>query len=368
VKAVFENATIADSIQKAARVAPSKGEAFDKASGIMMELDSTDNTVTIRSTNLDIFYLEVVDAIEVEGDSAWRFHAITLPGVLSKLPIGSGKTVSFEQVHGEVHVKSGRTTAKFRLMDASHFPEWKPFDPELLELVPDLGARIKQVEWAAGTDSNMAFSGIHIDGQHLITTDRYRLAVVDCDSERALDEPVTIPAGILKPLLSGLRDIAIGVLDGNFLMMPDQSTQIQTRIFQEKFPTVLPLMDRNWPNSVKFKKTGLLQIIERAVVFAQRERDPKLSFFIGKGEIGVMCADQEMGLLGDVIEISSQADHARMKILYTPKNLQEALENCPSDEVVFYYDATNPQVPTKLDGGSGFQALVMPRKEKNTDA
>jgi hypothetical protein len=58
VKAIFENATIADSIAKASRVAPTKGEAFDKASGILMTLDPEEKTVTLRSTNLMVFYLE----------------------------------------------------------------------------------------------------------------------------------------------------------------------------------------------------------------------------------------------------------------------------------------------------------------------
>lgn len=362
MKVTFENATFADSIQKAARVAPTKGEAFDKASGIMLELDPEDNTVTLRSTNLYVFYLEVVDAVSVEGDAKWRLNSMLISQVAAKLPIGSGKVVTLEQVGGEVHLKSGRTVAKFRMMDATYFPEWEPFDPDALEMVPDLGARIQQVEWAAMTDHEVLYSGIHLDGHHVMATDRIRAAMAPCEAE-PIFKPITIPAGILKPVMSNLRDVAVGIEDGMFLLMPDVSTQLRTRIYDKDYPKIARVFEQNWPNSAKFRKQALLEIIERAVIFAQNDRSPKLQFIIGKGEIAVMCSG-DMGLLGDAIElVGGYADHPRHRILFTPKNLTDAVAAAPSDEVEIFYNTENAQLPVKIDGGSGYVAMVMPRRE-----
>lgn len=363
VKVTFENATIADSVNKAARVAPTRGEAFDKASGILMSLDPEEGQVTLRSTNLQVFYLEVVDATEVEGDAQWRFNASIISAVVSKLPIGTGKTVTFEQKGGEVHMKSGRTTAKFRVMDATYFPKWGAFDPDKLEVVPDLGARIKQVEWAAMEDHEIVFAGIHLDGTHVVATDRIRLAMAPCEAE-PIYKPITIPAGILKPVIANLRDVAVGIDEGMFLLMPDVSTQIRTRIYDREYPPVKSSIEnRTWPDSVKVRKQSLLEIIDRATVFAQRDRSPKMSFIIGKAEIAVMCSDADTGLLGDVIELDGQADHARHKIMFTPKNLTEALNAAPSDEVEIFYDLAKAEFPVKIDGGSGYVAVIMPRRE-----
>jgi len=366
MKVTFENGTISDSIAKAARVAPTKGQAFDKASGILMTLDSSDNTVILRSTNLDIFYFEVVQALDVESDATWRFHAGTLAQVMAKLPIGSGKTVTMTQNVGEVVMQSGRTKAKFRLIDASYYPTWDPFDPASLEMVTDLGSRIRQVEWASVTGDEQAYAGIHLTGTHVMATDRFRLAVVECEAE-PIYKPITIPAGILKPVLANMRDVAVGMEGGMFLMMPDQSTQISTRIFEKEYPKVQKLMDQEWPNKVKFKKARLLEIIDRAAIFAQNDRNPKMQVMIGQEEIAVMCEDQEMGLLGDVIEVPGQAVHPRVYILFVPKNLSDGLLNSPSDEVEVYYDAAGPTRPMKIDGGSGYQALIMPRKEMKSE-
>lgn len=363
MKVTFENATIADSIGKAARVAPTRGEAFDKASGILITLDPEQNTVTLRSTNLHLFYLEVVDAVDVQGEGEWRINAQMLAGVVSKLPIGSGKTATFELIGSEVHMKSGRTTAKFRTIDPTYFPKWEPYDPDKLEMVPDLGQRIQQVEWAAAEDHEISFAGIHLDGVHITATDRIRLVRVPCEAE-PIYRPVTIPAGILKPLLTGLRDVAVGIDEGMFLLMPDTSTQLKTRIYDREYPpSIKTAFDKfDWPSKVTFRKSALLEIIDRASVFAQRDRSPKLDLIVGKGEIAVMCSDVDMGLLGDVIEVSG-ADHSRHRMIFTPRNITDALNAAPSDEVDLYYNVDEANYPIKIDGGSGYVAVVMARRE-----
>jgi DNA polymerase III sliding clamp (beta) subunit (PCNA family) len=370
VKVVFETATIADSVGKAARVAPTKGEAFDKASGILMELSDHDNTVILKATNLEIFYLEVVSAIEVDVGSAvdlsWRFNASLLSSMLTKLPIGSGKHVTFSTLDKEpgiVLVKSGRTTAKFRIMDAEYYPRWGAFDPDKLEVVADLGARIQQVEWAAMEDHEISYAGIHLDGKHVMATDRIRLAIAPCEAE-PIYRPITIPAGVLKPVITNLRDVAVGIDEGMFLLMPDVSTQLKTRIYDREYPAVKKILDsKTWPDVVTVRKTALLEIMERAMLFAQRDRSPKMTFIIGKGEIAVMCVDADLGLLGDAIEVDGQCSHPRQRFIFTPKNVVEALNASPSESVEIFYNKDDTVQPVKIDGGSGYLALVMPRKE-----
>ena len=369
MKVTFENATIQDAIAKASRVAPTRGEAFDKASGIVMTLDADDNTVMLRSTNLRVFYLEVVDAVEVTGEGHWRFPAALLAGVAAKLPIGTGKHVTFEQIKGEVVMKSGRTTARFRILDHKYYPIWEPFDPDKLEMVPDLGARIKQVEWAAAENADLSYAGIHLNGEIVIATDRFRIAAVPCEAE-PIYKPITIPAGILKPVIAQMRDVAVGIDAGQFLLMPDVSTQIRTRIYEADYPSaaLIPLTEKELPNKINIRKQALLEIIDRAVIFASNDRAPKLTMIIGKGEVAVMCSDSETGLLGDAVELDGQCAHARHTILFTPKNLTEALQAAPSDEVVFEYDIENAALPVRIDGGSGYVAVVMPRRPGEGDA
>lgn len=363
MKVTFENATIADSIAKAARVAPTKGHAFDKASGIIMELNPSDNTVQLRSTNLEVFYLEIVDTIDVDEAGTWRLPSGILAQIMAKLPIGSGKSLTMEQFGAEVHLKSGRTVAKFRLNDHTVFPEWKAFDPDKLDVVADLGARIKQVDWAAEDNFEAAYAGIHLDGAYAWATDTIRLVRVPCVAE-PIYKPITIPSGVLNPIISNLRDVAVGIEEGHFILMPDPSTQIRTVLYAREYPSlrISKVFERTWPDAFKVKKSSMLEIMDRAAVFAQNDRAPQMKFYIGKGELAVQCTDQELGLLGDVISLEGQADHARSVMTFTPKNLQQALTAAPSEQVEVWYDKEDAHFPVKIDGGSGYEAIVMPRR------
>lgn len=363
MKVVFENATIADSISKAARVAPTKGSAFDKAAGILMTLDPAAGTVSLRATDLEIFYMEIVDAVEVEGEGCWRFPSQIISGVLSKLPIGSGRQVTLEEIEsGTVSIKSGRTSAKLRTTDSSYFPNWEPFDPDELQVVSDLGTRIQQVEWAALSGGDPPMCGIHLDGKNVIATDRVRMAIAPCEAG-PIYKPITIPTGILNPVMRSMRDVAIGIGEGQLHLMPDKSTQIRTVIFDMPYPPVERAMRRDEPTSVKFKKNLLLEMIDRTMVFGANDRSPLLTMFVGSGEIAVMMSDQEQGLLGDVIDVPGYADHKRMKILFTPKNLTDAINASPSDQVEMFYDPEKPSSVIRIDGGSGYESWVMPRRE-----
>ncbi len=359
MKLVFECATIADIIRKAAKVAPTSGNAFDKANGILVTVEAGE--VIVRATNLSIFYLEKVDPVSVDGEGEWRLPSTVLDGLCSKLPVGTGKEVTFEDDGAYIHLTSGRIRAKIRSSDTSYYPKWEPFDPNDLELVAELGARIKQVEWAADSANDIILSGVHLDGESIVATDRYRIARVPCKAE-PIFRPITVPVGIFDPVIRTLGDAAVGISEGQFLVMPDISTQIRASTWGEKYPNLDRAFIRNQEYQVEIKKQDFLDMIARAMVFVGSERFPLLTMYTGREELAVMMSDKEMGLLGDVIELPGQAEHKRIKSLFTPKNLTEAVAASPSEKVTLHYPE-NPLKAIRIDGGSGYEAWVMPRKE-----
>lgn len=361
-KVTFENATIRDVIGKAARVAPTKGSAFDKASGILMEIDAENNEVTVRATNIEVFYMEVVDAVAIEGVSrVWRIPSSYIDGICAKLPITSGSSVTFDDENGnQLKVATGRMRATMRLADVSYYPSWDAFDPAQLSPAPDFAARLNQVQWAASKAGVPPLTGIHLDGQKAMATDQFRVAMTPCPIPQ-LYEPVTIPSTVLAPLMKSLGDVRIGQEGGHLLLMPDESTQIRTVLFDGKYPNIEKVVTRDESNAIMVRKTAVLEMIERAMVMGQRDRTPLLKVIIGLGELAVMMEDREIGLLGDVYEIEGQAPHDRHYIGFTPENVSAALQAAPNEEVSIYYHLGKPMKPVRLDGGSGYEVLVMPR-------
>lgn len=364
-KLVFETATLADSLKKAFACTPKKGAAFDKAAGIVFEFNPTDlESLTIRATNLDVFYMEWVDMISCEGDDkqvAWRFNSQLISGVVGSLPIGSGKTVTLEEKDGQVHLSSGRTKCKLFLQSMDHYPEWGAFDPDTLTATQGFAGRMEQVEWAVDR-ADQILCGVHFDGEFAYATNKYQLAVSEIKID--LPEPVTLPSGILSSVLSKTAEVLVGASGHQFFIMPDEHTQIRTVIYAGKYLNTSRVMSQEKSSSIKFPKTPLLEMIIRALNFAGSDRTPTMILYIGGEELAVMMSNEEMGMLGDVLEIPGQAVHKRLMVRLTPEYLMEALNHCPNEEVTLGYDKNKPSEVLRIDGGSGYRAWVMPRTER----
>lgn len=363
-KVVFENATIQDVIGKAARIAPTRGSAFDKAAGILIEIDPDHGEVTIRATNTDIFYLEVVDTVKIEADarSLWLLPSITLGALCAKLPIGSGRQITWQDSDGVLSFSSGKMRGKLGLMTPDYYPIWEPFDPDELEQVSGFGGRVDMVTWAASKQGEPPLTGVHFDGEYAIATDRYRLVRVPCKAE-PIYKPITVPAAIFAPVSKLLVDAQIAV-QGEFLcVMPDEATQIKAIIYGLEYPPIAHLFEREMSHFFKAKKAPLLEMIERASVMTGSERAPLLKLFIGKQEVAAYMEQSEVGMLGDIVDIPGYADHDYVQINFTPKNLMDAISYAPSEEIEFHYDLdrTGRIKPVKIDGGSGYISLIMPR-------
>lgn len=363
-KVVFETAALADAVKKADRISPSKGQAFDKAAGIVMDVSASPMPAVIRATNLEIFCMEWVDALEVEGDpTSWRIPSRLFAQVMASLPIGTGKTVTLEEkVNGfssQLHLTSGRTKARFNLMDVGYFPDWGAFDPDNLYTVNDLGGRLGLVDWAA-SKAEVPINGVYIDGQMIVATDKYRLAATELNIGE-LEEPIVVPAGILSQILKQTGEVSIGVDGGSLLIMPDEHTQIRTVLYAEKYPGVSRIMRREYEDKVTVRKESLIEILQRASNFAGGDRMPSLKMFLGKEEIAVMMTNEEVGLLGDVLEVPGQCVHERHEIKFTPKNIIEAVTNSPNDTLDLHYDTKGTTKLVYIDGGSGYEVWVMAR-------
>lgn len=361
-KVVFETATFADAIKKADRIAPKKGHAFDKAAGVVIEVDPTGPELAIvRATNLDVFSMEWVNILEWEGEpKVWRMPAL-FASVIASLPIGSGKTVTLEDDGRQIHVKSGKTKARFNPLDASYFPEWDVFDPDSMFSVNDLGGRLTQVEWAADK-SAVPINGVYLDGSYAIATDRFRLAAVPLLIPD-LETPITVPAGLLGSALKQTGEVQIGVENGMLQIMPDEHTQLKCVIFNEPYPNVNGVMARELPDKVTLNKGPLLEIMQRATNFATGDRIPSLQCFFGKQKIAVMMNNEEVGLLGDLVEVPGYCDHDRVEIRFTPKNIMDAISQAPNEQIDLYYDSSKSLNLVQIDGGSGYRAWVVPRTD-----
>jgi DNA polymerase III sliding clamp (beta) subunit (PCNA family) len=160
----------------------------------------------------------------------------------------------------------------------------------------------------------------------------------------------------------------MAVQGNQVLFMPDEHTQLRSVIYAEDYPNVLKAMRTEFEETVKVRKEAFLEVLNRASNFAGGERIPSLTIFLGKEEIAVMMDNEEVGRLGDVLEVPGSCAHDRIEMKFTPTNLIDAVANCPNAEMDLHYDKDGRRKLIYVDGGSGYQAWVIGRTETETAA
>ena len=359
----FEVATIADAVRKAALVAPTtRGEAWDKAHGLMFHVNpAEEHALTLRSTNLLMFQTEWVTALAAEGASTtWRLPSGPLSAVIAKIPAGGGRTVTFEEKDGKVEITSGKGfRCRMNMPRPDNYPVWRIFDPDELSPVPGLGRRIKLVEWAAATTAtNMAYTGVRLDGKVALATDTYRAAMIPCEIDH-LANPVTIPTGTLSTILKDESPALVGQGDDGLLhCMPDDWTQVSIRTIGVPWPgKVMSVLKPVFDEMIEVDRDELLRCVQVAWALDQNNRVPLLSLYIGRGELSCINESEEYGLLRDLVEISG-ANHPRVEYKFNPKNLVETLGSMPAKTVTLGYTQPGLSRFLYLNGGDGYEAWI----------
>ena len=355
---IFETAVIQSAASKASRVAPTKGSAFDKSAGIVLEVQpDEDYPAIIKATDTQTFYMEWLNAIEAEGPAeSWRLPSDALDLILQKMPVGSGCQVKMERVPEGVKITAGSKRGRLNVMRMDEYPTMLPFDSTNLVDAPGFIEKISQVEWAADPSGAAPLGYVLLDGKVARATDRHRLAVSTLEFE--CDDPILVQARTLTRVLGKNTNPRIGVDNGMLHLMPDDHTQIRTSTYEGSYPDTSRLMDRDKPNTIRCRKKDLIDIMEAALTVAGNERFPSMDLHIGREEIAASLANKSYGLFGDVLSVPGQADHKRMMITITPKLLMDAINQAPDEVIVFGYDITNLRKPLYVNGGSGFEAWV----------
>ena len=372
-KVVFETATIQDALKKANIVAPSRGEAFDKAAGIMLTVTRGVDEVLVQATNLEIFYSEWISTVSVtlpDGveEVQWLVPARLTAAIVASFPIGTGREVTMEQPVGgrTLKILSGRSRGSLQLITPEAYPQWAVFDPDDLVEVEDFAARLTQVEWACSPDVESSFNGVNLDGQYAQACDRYRVArvpmKVDADSAWPFAENVTIPSRVLSQIIRQTGIVSLGCTPTELLVLPNEHVQIRAVLHAQEYMSLERITTMTFDYKIDFRKTSLLEILNRVMLAAGTDRNPQLRLFVGKGEIAAMVEAEEEGHLGDILVTPGHADHERVSLSFSPKNLIEAIDKCPSEKMTFYYTPAEPLRIVKLDDGAGYEAWVTPRR------
>lgn len=359
--AVFEVATLADAVGKAAQIAPSKGSTLDRAAGILFEINmNPDEPVVIKASDLETTYRQNVGVLEVPGESLeWRLPSGLISKFLADLPMSSGSTVTIQdRDDGWLYFMSSNTKAKLRPIVAGGFPTIEPFSPDGMATVSNLPRRLSQVAWAVDKKAEGVKGGVHMSGTHLCATNGYVMAQVECVVP--IENPVTAPLATVSRLLKSVPEVELRATDMHLQMMTDPDTQITCTLFADEYPDISALVEKcRTKTTVLMDRELVADAVRRMLVLGDQDREtPLTSFSLKPDKLRVMMDVHGVGMITEDLAIEGDID---FRFFATPQYIMTALDGSQRPHVRVHLGAT-PALPVLFVDDDGYTALVATRQ------
>lgn len=352
----IETATLADAVNRAARVAPTKGSAYDRAAGIQIELRPGDeHPCVVRSTDIDNSFWTNIQFLNMGDEVAdWRLPTALLSGFVSNLPLNAASSVKLSSESNVVTIKCGRSKATLRAIPDS-LPMIGLFDPNGMLEAENFGQRINQVSWAVHNDAP-PFNGIHITGEELIACDRNKVAFLPC--KVPVEAPVTAPLSKLVMLLRNTVNVRVRATDRRLEIMPDDHTQLTCNLLQMTYPDVRKAVSIDTPYVYELPKKTLTEALNRMLVLARGERAPVMKVWLENDTLGFEMAVEGVGELTDeVAVVGNKMDRIEFKV--TPMYFLAAMSNAGREMVKLMHSGSPKRAMRFMDDGD-YDAWITP--------
>lgn len=384
----FEVGTLADAVREANAIAPTTGKDLDQYAGFYLEIrpDNTGGgTIFLRCTNGTVYYTKQIEVVKIEGiEQDWRLPSIPINGILSALPVGAGRHVKLERdvvadansasgyrYTNRIRIECGRTKASVLLIPTETYPEWEPFDHTQFPTVHRFGERIEQVGWAVANEGGEPLTGVYLDGERLIATDRFRVATTLCEADLGDSEPVTVPMRLIGPILKQIQDVRLGIV-GNFLCIaPNDYTQIKVGVYGQNVPDLSAIMNKDHEEVVLLQREPLTAAVKRVLSIGSADRQIALHVTIGNGELALYLEGEgQTETSEDAVYLEGQAAHAPIEYKFGPQNFLDAIAKSPTSEIMFHYNTSTSHSVVKFETSTGYTVWSMPRRgiDKKTES
>ena len=325
-----------------------------RAEGGRLSLAATDMDLSLRS------WLDV--DVQGEGD-------VVVPGrllvELTRLLPEEEVTIEHRGEEGVVQITCGTAAYRLHTYNAEDFPRLPPVETASMFTVPREAflQTIARVSRAASRDeSRPVLTGILVRFEAgklvMAATDSYRLAVKETPfADGAPDLEAIVPARALAELARVAQagdELEIGVHE-NQVVFASGDVWLTTRRIDGQFPDYRQLVPESFENEVSVPRSGLLDVVRRTAVMAQRNSPLRLRF--EDGELTVSAQTQDVGEARESLPVAYAGEP--LEIGFNADFLREGLESLETDELKL--KLISPLRPGLLTGeGDEFWYLIMP--------
>lgn len=357
-------ATLHDALQRAYRIAPTKGAAFDKAAGIHLTFQG--DRCEVRATDTEVTFWQEIPAEVMDRDGEaleLRLPSMVLVPFIASLPMSGEQKIKFRVDDAnpkQIIVKFANTKLQAKMNQiVGAYPLFGYRSVDEMMPAQELASKLESVSWAVGDTG--VLQGVLVDGDQLYAMDSKRAARVPCAVE--VDEPVVALLTALTPLVKLGTDIRIRVEGSKVLLALDEKTQVTTTVISQPYPDAwqrLVKMREEMESQFSMNRGRLTDALNRLLIGVRNDRQPRCSLTIKDGSLDMKLIGGLTGEIEDLAAISDQvqADDNDVQFIFNPTTLVEALDSFSGSTILIKY--STPVMPWHISTPDQYEAWVMP--------
>jgi len=355
--ATVHAALLHEALTRAAKIAPTKGEAHDKAGGIVIDFHPLE--AHVQASNLEMTFYQKVPA-DVKESGRIRF-GLVIQQFVAGLPMDKDQEVRFLRKDKMLVVQFGKTKTKATVPQVEgEFPRIEWYDPAEMIEAHELGNKVAAVAWAAESDATPPINGVHINGKTLETLSGKQCASIAC--EIPVSDPVTAVIKDLVPLIKMGTDLHMMARDGKIMLALDEATQVTASTVLGEWPNLTAKMEAiEFTDSFVLPKKRLTDALDRMLAFVRNDRIPRVFFVITQDSIDISLIGSINGQIQDscrLVDRKGPNIDKPVEFVFQPVWLREAIETFPGANIKAQF--ISPMKPIKLEEPStSYTAFVI---------
>ncbi len=354
---------LAEAVNRAEKVA-GKNPTLPVLSGL--HLKTNKNTLTIRSTNLDLGISTSIAVKTIEpGEVVVPAH--TLNSFLSSL--SKEKTISLSVKGQNLHVATENTETTIKTLNHEEFP----IIPEtkkgtVLKInTQEFKQKLQQVVFAASNnESRPVLTGVFLFVKdlklYLVSTDGSRLSeniINNVNKEGSLLVPSSAINNLIKTIADEDEEISI-IIDNQQVCFEFNDTKFICRLLEDKYPQYQNLIPKSFTSKARVNKVEFINMVKIANLFAKESaRSITIDLDPQNQEIKINSLTSQIG------ENTSKAK-AEIKgsgqITLNSKFLMEALNSIQGTVVDFCFNSKTEPILIKDTTDRDYTHIIMPLK------
>ena len=330
-------------------------------------LEVTENTLTLRGTDLEIGIETRIPATETENGG------VTVPAkpFIELIAALSDEMVTLEVSEGSLKVATKRTKTVFQTTPSDEFPRlYGEKGDQILSLpVEQFQQDLARVVFAASTDTTrLNLSGVLLKptekGFLLVATDGYRLSMKKSEGVelgQRVEASLLIPSRVFRELVSIKENVKVVSLfiskEQNQVLFTVGETVLVGRLIDAAFPPYEKILPTDVSSTISFDKEQMVKAVRMCSIFA-RDAANIIKFSLRKEK--VIVSSQAASLGENTVEVEANLVGEENEIAFNARYIVDVLANMTSEEILL--EMTGPLNPGvfKMKGDESFFHLIMP--------